>query len=231
MIVLEKVSKFYRKPPGIIKALDEIDLKVERNEFAVIQGPSGSGKTTLLLMIGGMLRPTSGRLNVSGMDPYNSDHKTRLRFRADKIGFVFQLFHLIPYLNVLENVLLPSGRRGGRSEEIRSRARSLLKRLNLEGRSTHFPGELSAGEKQRTAIARAMCNLPEIMLADEPTGNLDPENAAIIAKCLAEIHSEGCTVIVATHGRDFDPFAERIIRLEQGRISSKREQPISKNGG
>ncbi len=223
MIVLEKVSKHYKKPSGIVKALDEIDLKVERNEFTVIRGPSGSGKTTLLLTIGGMLRPTSGRLIVAGMDPYSIANKDRLEFRAEKIGFVFQLFHLIPYLNVIENVLLPLGSAGGENKGFRSRARSLLKQLNLDDRSAHFPAELSAGEKQRTAIIRAMLKKPEIMLADEPTGNLDPENAAIIASLLAEVHREGCTVIVVTHGQDCDPCAERIVRLEQGRISSKRE--------
>ena len=223
MIVLGKVSKHYNKSSGIIKALDEIDLTVERNEFTIIRGPSGSGKTTLLLTIGGMLRPTSGRLTVAGMDPYSIDNKNRLGFRAEKIGFVFQMFHLIPYLNVIENVLLPSGNAGGGNKGFRSRARSLLKQLNLDDRSAHFPAELSAGEKQRTAIARAMLKKPEIMLADEPTGNLDPDNAAIIAKCLAEVHQEGCTVIVVTHGQDCDAYAERIICLDLGRISSKRK--------
>jgi len=223
MIVLEKVSKHYNKSSGIIKALDEIDLTVKRNEFTIIRGPSGSGKTTLLLTIGGMLRPTSGRLTVAGMDPYSIDNKNRLGFRAEKIGFVFQMFHLIPYLNVTENVLLPSGNTGGGNKGFRSRAQSLLKQLNLNDRSAHFPAELSAGEKQRTAIARAMLKKPEIILADEPTGNLDPKNAAIIARCLAEVHHEGCTVIVVTHGQDCDPYAERIIRLDLGRISSKRK--------
>jgi ABC-type lipoprotein export system ATPase subunit len=223
MIVLEKVSKHYCRPTGIIKALDEIDLLVERNQFTVIRGPSGSGKTTLLLTIGGMLRPTSGHLAVVGMDPYGIDNKNRLAFRAEKIGFVFQLFHLIPYLNVIENVLLPAGSTGGGNKDLRSRARSLLEQMNLDDRFAHFPAELSAGEKQRTAIARAMLKKPEILLADEPTGNLDPENAAIIAGCLAEAHREGCTVIVVTHGRDCDPCAERIIRLEKGRLSRERE--------
>jgi ABC-type lipoprotein export system ATPase subunit len=157
------------------------------------------------------------------MDPYSIDNKNRLGFRAEKIGFVFQMFHLIPYLNVTENVLLPSGNAGGGNKGFRSRAQSLLKQLNLDDRSAHFPAELSAGEKQRTAIARAMLKKPEIILADEPTGNLDPKNAAIIARCLAEVHSEGCTVIVVTHGQDCDPYAERIIRLDLGRISSKRK--------
>lgn len=223
MIILEKVSKHYNRPSGIVKALDEIDLKVERNEFTVIRGPSGSGKTTLLLTIGGMLRPTSGRLTVAGMDPYNIDKKNRLEFRAEKIGFVFQLFHLIPYLTVIENVLLPSGSAGGGNKGLRPRAWTLLKQLNLDDRSAHYPAELSAGEKQRAAIARAMLKKPKIMLADEPTGNLDPENAAGIARCLAEVHREDCTVIVVTHGQDCNPYAERIIRLEKGRLCSKRE--------
>ena len=223
MIVLEKVSKHYNKPSGIIKALDEIDLRVERNEFLVIQGPSGSGKTTLLLTIGGMLRPTSGSLTVDGMDPYTIKNKNRLELRADKIGFVFQLFHLIPYLNVIENVLMPSGSAGSGNKGLKPRARALLEQLNLDDRSAHFPAELSAGEKQRVAIARAMLKKPEIILADEPTGNLDHENASGIARCLAEVHQEGCTVIVVTHGKDCDPYAGRIIRLEQGRLSLNRE--------
>ena len=223
MIVLEKVSKHYSRRTGLIKALDEIDLEVKRNEFAVIRGPSGSGKTTLLLTIGGMLRPTSGRLSVAGMDPYGIDSKSRLAYRAEKVGFVFQLFHLIPYLNVIENVLLPAGSAGGGDKELRPRARSLLKQMNLADRSTHLPAELSAGEKQRAAIARAMLKKPEILLADEPTGNLDPDNAAKIAGCLAEVHREGCTVVVVTHGRDCDSLAGRIIRLEQGSISEESE--------
>jgi len=223
VIVLKKVSKFYKRPSGIVKALDEIDLKVERNEFMVIRGLSGSGKTTLLLTIGGMLRPTSGRLTVAGIDPYTIDNKNRLEFRAKKIGFVFQLFHLIPYLTVIENVLLPSGCAGGRKMELKLRARALLKQLNLEDRSVFYPAELSAGEKQRAAIARAMLKKPEIILADEPTGNLDPKNAATIARCLAEVHQEGCTVIVVTHSQDFDSYAERIISLDLGRVSSKQE--------
>lgn len=227
MIELAGVSKHYRKPSGIIKALDGIDLKVPRKEFLVIRGPSGSGKTTLLLTMGGMLRPTAGRLAVAGKDFYGMKGRERLGFRAERIGFVFQLFHLVPYLTVMENILLPSGTGKGGQERMRSRARDLLERLNLGHRFAHFPPELSAGEKQRAAIARAMLKKPEIILADEPTGNLDPENAAGIAACLAEIHLEGCTVVIVTHGRDCDPFAQRIIRLEGGRISDRQEPPIS----
>lgn len=200
-------------------ALDDIDLTVKNNEFVVIRGPSGSGKTTLLLTIGGMLQPTKGRLTVAGIDPYHIGSKSRLAFRAEKIGFVFQLFHLIPYLTVLENVLQPAGAVGGGSQEaFKTRAKHLLEQVKLDVRSDHFPAELSAGEKQRAAIARAMLRKPEILLADEPTGNLDPENAAGIARSLAEVHRDGCTVVVVTHGRDCDPYTGRIIHLKSGRI-------------
>jgi putative ABC transport system ATP-binding protein len=227
VIVLDKVSKHYTKPLGTIKALDAVELRIDHREFAVIQGSSGSGKTTLLLTIGGMLRPSYGRLTVAGIDPYNINRAGRLAFRAEKIGFVFQLFHLVPYLTVFENVLFPSGSSSCGSRDLKTRARSLLEQMGLLDRAEHLPMELSAGEKQRVAIARAMIKKPEIILADEPTGNLDPENAAGIARCLAEAHSEGCTVVVVTHGRDCDPYAETIIRLEQGRITSRKEQSLS----
>jgi putative ABC transport system ATP-binding protein len=219
MVVLEKVSKYYKKPSGTVKALDEIDLQIEQNEFIVIRGPSGSGKTTLLLTIGGMLRPTSGRLKVAGIDPYRTEQKKRLEFRAEKIGFVFQLFHLVPYLTVMENILMPAGSSSGERGDFQPRARALLEQLNLGDRAAHFPSELSAGEKQRAAIARAILKKPGLVLADEPTGNLDPKNASGIARCLAEIHQQGCTVIVVTHGRDCDSHAGRIVHLERGRIS------------
>ena len=219
MIVLQKVSKHYKKSLSKVMALDDIDLTVKNNEFVVIRGPSGSGKTTLLLTIGGMLQPTEGRLTVAGIDPYHIGSKSRLAFRAEKIGFVFQLFHLIPYLTVLENVLQPAGAVGGGSQEaFKTRAKHLLEQVKLDVRSDHFPAELSAGEKQRAAIARAMLRKPEILLADEPTGNLDPENAAGIARSLAEVHRDGCTVVVVTHGRDCDPYTGRIIHLKSGRI-------------
>ena len=214
MVQLENVIKIYRTRRGEVKALNEVDLHVEDNEFVVVRGPSGSGKTTLLFTIGGMLRPTSGRAIVDGNDIYAIGERGRAKFRTEKIGFVFQMFHLVPYLSVVENVLLPAG--AARDRAGRAEARELLKRLGLSGREYHRPSEISAGERQRTAIARAMLNRPKIILADEPTGNLDPENAAEVIGYLEEFHSSGGTVIVVTHGSVADQYADRVIRLREG---------------
>ena len=216
MIRVDKVSKFYRTKHGDVKALDNVNLVIEKGEFFVVRGPSGSGKTTLLLSIGGMLRPTEGQITVNNSDIFAMSKRERAVFRADNIGFVFQLFHLVPYLNIIENVLLPTG--VGRSRYDQEDVKGLLNRLNLTERMHHRPSELSAGEKQRTAIARAILKHPQIILADEPTGNLDPENSEEIIGYLAEFHSSGGTVIVVTHGKAVDQYADRIIHLEKGRI-------------
>ena len=226
MVQLENISKIYRSRVaefeegrtrrGEVKALNEVNLHIREREFIVIRGPSGSGKTTLLFAIGGMLRPTSGRAIVDGNDIYAMSKRKRAKFRAENIGFVFQMFHLVPYLSVVENALLPAG--ATRNPAGRPEARELLKRLRLSGREYHRPAELSVGERQRTAIARAMLNRPKIILADEPTGNLDPDNAAEAIGYLAEFHSGGGTVIVVTHGSIADQYADRIIHLREGCI-------------
>ena len=213
MVQLENISKIYRTRRGQVKALDEISFQVQEGEFVVVRGPSGSGKTTLLLAIGGMLHPTSGQVFVGKKDIYAMSKRERARFRAENIGFVFQMFHLVPYLNVIENALLASGARANRSE-----AEKLLERLGMFGREHHRPSELSAGERQRTAIARALLNHPRIILADEPTGNLDPENAAQVIGYLAEFHREGGTVVVVTHGAVADQYSDRIIYLQDGQV-------------
>jgi len=216
MITLDMVSKRYRTGSGDVAALEEVSMQVTEGEFVVVRGPSGSGKTTLLLITGGMLRVSSGSVLVNGEDVYRLPEGQRARFRADSIGFVFQMFHLIPYLNVLENVLLPAG--AGNRDRDRTVALELLERFRLSERANHKPYELSAGESQRTAIARAMFSRPRLILADEPTGNLDPENAEEVIKYLAEYHREGGTVIVVTHGRVVDQYADRIMSLQNGRI-------------
>ena len=213
MVRLENISKIYRTKRGEVKALDEVSLQIEEGEFVVVRGHSGCGKTTLLLAIGGMLRPTKGQVIVGGNDVYEMGERARARFRAENIGFVFQMFHLVPYLNVIENTLLSSG-----SENKQPEAEELLGRLRMSGREHHKPAELSTGERQRTAIARAMINRPRIILADEPTGNLDPENAAEAVGYLSEFHRDGGTVIVVTHGSAVDSYANRIIHLQEGRI-------------
>jgi ABC-type lipoprotein export system ATPase subunit len=216
MVKLDMVSKRYRTGSGDVAALEEVSMQVTEGEFIVVRGPSGSGKTTLLLVTGGMLRVSSGSVFVNGEDVYRLPEGQRARFRAENIGFVFQMFHLIPYLNVLENVLLPAG--AGNRDRDRTVALELLERFRLSERANHKPSELSAGESQRTAIARAMFGRPRLILADEPTGNLDPENAEEVIKYLAEYHLEGGTVIVVTHGRVVDQYADRIMSLQNGRI-------------
>ena len=216
MIVLENVSKTYQTRHSKVKALDGINLQIAESEFVIVRGPSGSGKTTLLFTVGGMLRPTNGRVVVNGNDVYAMGTRKRAGFIAQNIGFVFQMFHLVPYLNVIENALLPAGvlkDRAGKAE-----ARKLLERLNISGREYHRPSELSAGEQQRVVIARALLNSPRVVLADEPTGNLDPENAAEVIEYLAQFHRDGGTVVVVTHGSMADQYADRIIHLREGCI-------------
>jgi putative ABC transport system ATP-binding protein len=217
MIRFEDVSRIYRTRRGEVKALDGVTLYVEAHEFLVVRGPSGSGKTTLLLAAGGMHRPTSGRVLVNGDDLYAMGPRERAAFRARNIGFVFQMFHLVPYLTVLENVLLGGGVAASRAR--REEAVRLLERLDMRNRESHKPAELSAGERQRTAIARAMLGRPNLILADEPTGNLDPENARQVIERLSEFHRDGVTVVVVTHGAIADRHAGRIIHLAQGRIA------------
>jgi putative ABC transport system ATP-binding protein len=216
VILLEQITKRYRTKRGEVEALNGVDLEVAKGEFLVVVGPSGSGKTTLLLTIGAMLRPTAGRVLLDGRDTYALSERDRGRLRARSIGFVFQMFHLLPYLTVRENVLL-SGTPGERQVR-EARAVALLDRLRLTERADHRPAELSAGEKQRTAIARALVNSPRVILADEPTGNLDPASAEDVVADLAGFHRDGGTVVLVTHGTVAAQHADRIIHLSNGRI-------------
>ncbi len=216
MIQLNDISKTYKTRQGEINALNEIALHIDEGEFTVVRGPSGCGKTTLLLAIGGMLHPTRGTIQIGGVDPYALSVKDRAEFRAKNIGFVFQMFHLIPYLTALENVLTAS--RNGTAQNTRKTALELLEKLGLSGREHHTPAELSAGERQRAAIARALINQPTLILADEPTGNLDPDNAAEVIRHLSEYQKAGGTVIFVTHSTSADQTANRIIQMQTGRI-------------
>ena len=218
MVVLENVVKTYRRRRGDVKALSDINLRIEKGEFVVVCGPSGSGKTTLLMTIAAMLRPTSGSVCVEQNNLYTMSIRDRAKFRAENIGFVFQMFHLVPYLNIIENVALAGGVASQSGGAVK--ANELLKRLGLAERAFHRPSELSAGEKQRAAIARALFNRPKIILADEPTGNLDPDNAASVIGYLSEFHHSGGTVILATHGTEAEQFADRIIHLHNGSIDN-----------
>ena len=219
MLQFEDVSRVYRTSRGEVRALDGLSLHVEEGEFVAVRGPSGSGKTTLLFAAGGMHRPSDGRVIVDGTDIYDLPPSGRAAFRAEKIGFVFQMFHLVPYLSVIENVLLSAG---GDPSDRKTRAGELLERLGLADRMAHRPAELSAGERQRVAIARAVLNRPRLILADEPTGNLDPENTEAVVNALSEFHREGATIIVVTHGKDAEERATRVVRLRDGKLDGDK---------
>lgn len=216
MILVQDVAKVYASGRRVVRALDGVHLHVERGEFLVVRGPSGSGKTTLLMTIGAMLRPSAGTVSVDGHDLGGMSAGERAQFRARTIGFIFQMFHLVPYLNVAENVALAAvaAGKGG----ARARASQLLERLGIGGRALHKPSELSAGERQRTAIARALLNSPKILLADEPTGNLDRENALAVLSHLSDFHKSGGTVIMATDEMEAQTLANRVISLQDGRV-------------
>ena len=216
MIRCDDVTKTLRKTGAEVVSLDRFTAEIAEGEFVAVRGPSGSGKTTLLLTLGGMQRPSAGAVQFGGRDLYGLPPAERARLRSGEIGFVFQMFHLVPYLDLLGNVLLAAPGRPGDAE--RERAAGLLDELGLAKRASHRPGELSAGERQRLAVARALLNRPKLILADEPTGNLDPENAAEVIRHLAEFHQNGGTVVLVTHGSAADEYAGRMLRLDRGRL-------------
>jgi len=217
VVHLENVTKVYHARQREVRALDCVNLQVESGAFVAVKGPSGSGKSTLLLTIGGMVHPTDGRVVVAGTDLYALSGGGRASFRAENIGFVFQMFHLMPYLSVLENVLVPTLASGGRPEG-RSQALALLERFRLTDRLDHKPPELSVGERQRVAMARALLNRPRLILADEPTGNLDPENATEVMTYLSEFHRDGGTLVVVTHEQLAEQYAQRTVLIQGGRV-------------
>ncbi len=219
MIVLRGVSKQFdgkRK----VTALDSIDLRIERGEMASIVGPSGSGKSTLLNLIGGLDRPTGGEIELDGaaLSRLNDDDLTRVR--RDKIGFIFQFFNLLPTLSCLENVSLPLHLRGWPRKKIDARANELLDLVGLNVRKDHLPDELSGGERQRVAIARALSIFPPVLLADEPTGNLDSATGSDILKLIHDLHDRlGATVLVVTHDKAVAESCPRTIHIRDGKIS------------
>ena len=217
MLEIHGVGKFYNGPGGIVRALDNVTIDVAQGEFAAVQGPSGCGKTTLLLAAGGLLLPDEGRVLVDGRDPYSLSPDRRAHFRASEIGFVFQQFHLVPYLSVLDNILAPS--LALPRADAHDRAMELIGRFNLKGREDHVPSELSTGERQRTALARALLNEPTLVLADEPTGNLDGDNADIVLSSLVDFAASGGVVLMVTHSESACSCARRTIHLKDGRVT------------
>jgi len=213
---------------GAVRALAHVSFEVEAGEWIAIMGPSGSGKTTLINILGGLDHPTSGRVVVDGMEIGNLGERELTRYRSDKIGFVFQQFHLVPYLTALENVMLAQYFHSITDE---NEAAEALRRVGLGDRQEHLPAQLSGGEQQRVAIARALINHPKLILADEPTGNLDEANEAVILNFLRELHSAGHTILVVTHSQAIGDLADRRIELEHGRLARITEpSPADEEG-
>jgi putative ABC transport system ATP-binding protein len=219
VVELKQVSKIYKMDEVEVKALDGIDMKVEKGDFAAIIGPSGSGKSTLLHMIGLLDRPTNGKVFLDGIDISKLNDNELARLRGNKIGFVFQFFNLYPILTALENIELPMVITEKNKTERRKRALELLKIVGLEKRAEHLPSQLSGGERQRVAIARALANNPSLILADEPTGNLDSKAGKEIIELLDKLQEEeGKTIIMVTHDANIAKYAERLIYLKDGKI-------------
>jgi ABC-type lipoprotein export system ATPase subunit len=216
MIVFDGVAKTFRGGGQAVDALVDITFRVPAGEFATVRGPSGCGKSTLLLIAGGMLHPSLGQVQIAGRDPYALSSSRRAAFRAETVGFVFQQFHLLPYLTVLDNVLAPTVAR--KLPDARNRANELLERFGMQDRATHLPGELSTGEKQRTALARALLGNPRVLLADEPTGNLDDENGEVVLTALADFAGAGGSVLMVTHDARAAGSATRALLLKDGHL-------------
>src|SRR5438067_4193058 len=218
MIKLNSVSRLYpaRAEAGeVIRALDSVSLHVESGEWLAIMGPSGSGKSTLVNLIGCLDHPTSGEIWLDAQNVAVLNRNELNRVRAEKIGFIFQQFHLIPYLSAVENVMLAQYFHSMTDEE---EAREALERVGLKGRADHLPAHLSGGEQQRVCIARALINDPKIVLADEPTGNLDAVNEEIVLRLLRELHQQGRTIVMVTHDPVVARLADRRIELHHGKI-------------
>lgn len=218
MLKLESVSKKYQLRGKTVNALDHVSLEIERGEFVSVVGQSGSGKSTLLLVLGGMLSPASGRVLVEGKSLYEIHPEERAAVRKKTIGFVFQTFNLIPYLTALENVQVSLFLAGVEEPLQQQRATALLERIGLGDRIDHKPPELSVGQQQRVALARMLANDPQVILADEPTGNLDPETADSVLTFLEEVNREGRTVVMVTHDPKAAARAKRMLRLHDGKL-------------
>ena len=218
MIELEGVRRSYRTDGGTVHALDGVDVRIGAGEFVAVTGPSGSGKSSLLNILGCLDRPDAGRYLIEGEDVAGFDDEATSDIRNRRIGFVFQSFHLLPRLTVLENVLLPLRFHREPPEWVHDHAAELLERVGLSDRSHHRPNELSGGQVQRAAIARALLLKPALLLADEPTGNLDSKSAADVLGLIDQVHRGGQTVVLVTHDHDVAAHAPRGIRLRDGRI-------------
>jgi len=222
------LTKIFGSGHTEVRAVDNVDLKIGKGELVLIMGPSGSGKTTLLSMLGGLLRPSSGKVLIDNADITEMNESSLPDVRAHKVGFIFQAFNLLEALTVEENILFPSQLLEGGIEKARARANLLIDKLNLTHRRDALPATLSGGEKQRVAIARALINDPPLILADEPTGNLDSESGQDVMMILHDIaRDEGCSVILVTHDPRVEDIADRILWLEDGALRDRKTKDHS----
>lgn len=225
MLKMESVTKHYTHRGKNVKALENVTLEISRGDFVSVVGPSGSGKSTLLLTLGGMLSPAGGRVVVDGQSLYELASEDRALLRRNKVGFVFQTFNLVPYLTAMENVQIPLYLAGVDPAEQKKRAASLLERVGLGDRLDHKPSELSVGQQQRVALARMLANDPAVILADEPTGNLDPDTGRSILEFLEQLNREGRTIVMVTHDVRAAQRARRVLRLVDGAVVADGEKP------
>ncbi|MEW5784614.1 MAG: ABC transporter ATP-binding protein [Bacillota bacterium] len=233
LIAIQEVVKTYHPANRPVQALRGITVNVNRGEAVAIMGASGSGKSTLLSIIGGLNPPTSGKIRIDEIDLYALSREQRADFRREYLGFVFQQFQLIPYLNALENVMLPLTTTRYPNRKKRAMAESVLERVGVADKRDRLPSELSGGEQERVAIARAVVNEPPLLLADEPTGSLDTRTAAEIMDLFGELNGGGLTILMVTHNRENSAYMDRTIHLQDGRLLSgaaPEERPLQETG-
>jgi putative ABC transport system ATP-binding protein len=218
LIEMKELGKSYESGKGCVPALVDVDLTIERGEFVSVMGPSGSGKSTLLTILGGLNHPSHGDVVVDDISIYKLPLEKLADFRREYLGFIFQSFQLIPYLTVIENVMLPLSITGRPNQEQNRMAEEILERVGLKGKAGRLPDQLSGGEQERVAIARALVNSPPILLADEPTGNLDSKNGKEIMDLFQDLNKEGQTIVMVTHNPENMAFSTRTIFLKDGRV-------------
>jgi putative ABC transport system ATP-binding protein len=214
MLDIQNITKKYKKGPIVYTAIDDVSFKVKKNDFFAVIGASGSGKSTLLNSVGGLIHPDTGKILYNNNDIYKLNRKASDRFRKEKIGFVFQQFHLLPYLTVEDNISMACFEKS-HYENIDP----MLEKCSLTELKKKYPSELSVGEKQRTAFIRAIISKPEILLADEPTGNLDPQNSKVLLDLIEDFHKNGGTVLLVSHDSTASGYATETIRLEKGKLT------------